>query len=105
MKEECNLSIKLINRHPLARNDDKNLKARAEWVEKLISNGVNYLDNCIFVDEFGFDINMRRSRGRSQRGMKTTTTTPPTKATSHTVLGAISANGCRQCEYARIWKC
>ncbi|KAI7898815.1 uncharacterized protein BX663DRAFT_555533 [Cokeromyces recurvatus] len=34
MKEECNLSIKLINRHPLARNEDKNLKACAEWSQR-----------------------------------------------------------------------
>ncbi|KAI8886883.1 hypothetical protein K501DRAFT_269461 [Backusella circina FSU 941] len=91
MKEECNLSIKVVDKHSLARNDDKTLDARVEWVKKWIDEGVEYLDNCVFVDESEFDINMRRSRGWSARGEKAVTTTPSTRATSHTVFGAISA--------------
>lgn len=63
MKEEYNLSIKVVDKHSLARNDDKTLDARVEWVKKWIDEGVEYLDNCVSVDESGFDINMRRSRG------------------------------------------
>jgi hypothetical protein len=58
-----------------------------------MNNGMNYLKNCIFVGESGFDINMRRSRGWSPWGSKTIIETPSTKATSHSVLGAISADG------------
>lgn len=93
MKEECNLSIKVVSRHPVARNKEENLQKRADWVEKWVQNGMDYLKNCIFVDESGFDINMRRSRGWSPRGSKSITETPSTKATSHSVLGAISAIG------------
>ncbi|KAG2226244.1 hypothetical protein INT45_005916 [Circinella minor] len=93
MKEECNLSIKVVSRHPVARDKEENLQKRADWVEKWVQNGMDYLKNCIFVDESGFDINMRRSRGWSPRGSKSITETPSTKATSHSVLGAISAIG------------
>ncbi|KAL0074858.1 hypothetical protein F4703DRAFT_1723095, partial [Phycomyces blakesleeanus] len=73
MKEECNLSIKVLSQHPVARNKEETLEKRANW--------------------FGFDINMRRSRGWSPHGSKSMTETSSTKATSHSVLGAISAIG------------
>lgn len=93
MKEECNLSIKVVGRHLVARNKEENLQKRADWVEKWVQNGMDYLKNCIFVDESGFGINMHRSRGWSPRGSKSITETPSTKATSHSVLGTISAIG------------
>ncbi|CEP18938.1 hypothetical protein [Parasitella parasitica] len=54
---------------------------------------MDYLNNCVFENKSGFDINMRRSRGWSPRGSQAITTTPSIKATSHSVLGAISAAG------------
>ncbi|KAG0786612.1 hypothetical protein G6F62_008901 [Rhizopus arrhizus] len=54
---------------------------------------MDYLNNCVFVNESGFDINMLRNQGWSPCGSQATTTTSSTKATSHSVLGAISAAG------------
>ncbi|KAG2191411.1 hypothetical protein INT47_012674 [Mucor saturninus] len=93
MREECNLSIKVVSRHPVGRNKEATLQARANWVDHWIGNGMDYLNNCIFVDESGFDINMRRSRGWSQRGTEAIITTPSARGVSHTVIGAISAIG------------
>ncbi|KAI8884563.1 hypothetical protein K501DRAFT_181997 [Backusella circina FSU 941] len=45
MKEECSLSIKVASRHPVARNKEKNLQKRANWVEKWVQNGMDYLKN------------------------------------------------------------
>ncbi|KAI8883914.1 hypothetical protein K501DRAFT_323245 [Backusella circina FSU 941] len=80
-------------RHPHAINKEENLQKRADWVEKWMENGMDYLKNYVFVDESGFDISIRRSRGWSPRGSKTITETPSTKATLHSVLGAISTVG------------
>ncbi|KAG2192802.1 hypothetical protein INT47_005349 [Mucor saturninus] len=93
MREECNLSIKVVSRHPVGRNKEATLQARANWVDHWIGNGMDYLNNCIFVDESGFDINMRRSRGWSQRGTEAIITAPSARGVSHTVIGAISAIG------------
>jgi transposase len=93
MKEECNLSIKTVSRHPVARNSEKTMQERAEWVQKWINDGMDYLKNCIFIDESGFDINMRRSRGWAARGSPAVITTPSARAVSHTIIGAISAFG------------
>ncbi|KAG2197596.1 hypothetical protein INT47_006659 [Mucor saturninus] len=94
MKEECNLSIKVVSRLPVTRRGKPSETSRL---------GMDYLKNCIFVGESEFDINMRRSRGWSPRGSKSITETPSTKATSHTVLGAISAIGVVNMKL-RVWK-
>ncbi|KAG1473861.1 hypothetical protein G6F56_000704 [Rhizopus delemar] len=52
-------------RHPAARNDEQRTQKRYEWVIKYDNSDMNYLQNCIFIDESGFDINMRPSYGRS----------------------------------------
>ena len=51
---------------------------------------MNYLENCVFVDESAFNINMRPPGGWSLKGTHAITTTLTTRVVSHTVLGAIS---------------
>ncbi|KAI7906752.1 uncharacterized protein BX663DRAFT_427413, partial [Cokeromyces recurvatus] len=67
---ECNLSIKKLVCHPAARN------ARYEWVLKWKVMDINYLQNCVFINESAFVINMRPSYGRSAHGIPAVTTTP-----------------------------
>ncbi|KAG1568890.1 hypothetical protein G6F50_006877 [Rhizopus delemar] len=63
MKEECNLILKVVTRRPKAINSQKNLEARANWViEWQKKKGLHFMNNCAFLDEAGFDVNMRRSR-------------------------------------------
>jgi hypothetical protein len=52
-----------------------------------------FLKNCVFIEEFSFNINMRPSNARSVRVTPVIVTTPPTKAVSHSLLVAISAFG------------
>lgn len=52
---------------------------------------MNYLENCVFVDESGFNINMRPPSGWSLKGKPAIAATPTGRAVSHTVLGAITA--------------
>jgi hypothetical protein len=68
MKNECNLSIKTISRHPTARNSPTVIEKRAVWVEEWLAKGMLYLQNCVFLDESGFDINMTHERAWSARG-------------------------------------
>ncbi|KAG2191303.1 hypothetical protein INT47_005744 [Mucor saturninus] len=82
-----------IKKNKIGRKKEAPLPARANWVDHWIGNGMDYLNNCIFVDESGFDINMRRSHGWSQRGTEAIITTPSARGVSHTVIGAISAIG------------
>ncbi|KAG2203596.1 hypothetical protein INT47_011690, partial [Mucor saturninus] len=68
LKDECNLSFKKLTRLPVARNNSDKIQTH----------------------ESAFDINMRPPSGWSVKGTPAITTTPTTKAVSHTVLGAIS---------------
>ncbi|KAI8641033.1 hypothetical protein BD408DRAFT_368861, partial [Parasitella parasitica] len=93
MKTECNLSFKRATLHSSERNFEDKLRQRLEWVERWTSTDMDYLSNCVFVDESGFDINMRPPSAWSTVGTPAIVETKSTKATSHTILGAISAMG------------
>lgn len=62
MKDECNLSIKVISRHPTARNSPVVIEKWAVWVKEWLEKGMIYLQSYVFLDESGFDINMTRER-------------------------------------------
>ena len=55
--------------------------------------GMLYMQNCVFLDESGFDINMRRSRVWSKRGTQVIIESSSVRAASHTIIGAVSAFG------------
>ena len=76
MKNECNLSIKTISRHLTARNSPTVIEKRAVWAEEWLAKGMIYLQNCVFLDESGFDINMTRERAWSARGELAIVETP-----------------------------
>lgn len=56
-----------------------------------MATDMDYIKNCVFIDESAFDINMRSSRGRSIRNTPAVVETPFTRVESHTILGAISS--------------
>ncbi|OBZ80426.1 hypothetical protein A0J61_11525, partial [Choanephora cucurbitarum] len=62
-----------------------------EWDE----TDMNFLTNCLFLDESPFHINMKRTRAWSTVGTPAIVTVPTTRAKKKTttVLGAISASG------------
>lgn len=51
---------------------------------------MNYLTNCVFVDEAGFNINMRSHNAHSVRGKTPEIVETPIM---HTILGATTAQG------------
>jgi transposase len=93
MKDECNLSIKVISRHPTKRNSPAIIEKRAVRLKEWLEKGMVYTHNCVFLDESGFDINMTRGRAWSAIGEPVIVETPSGRAVSHTVLGAISSAG------------
>ncbi|KAI8097902.1 uncharacterized protein B0P05DRAFT_447952, partial [Gilbertella persicaria] len=68
LKDECNLSFKKLTRLPVARNNSDKIQARKDWVIKWTATDMNYLENCVFVDESAFNINMRPPSGWSVKG-------------------------------------
>ncbi|KAG1142322.1 hypothetical protein G6F37_005958 [Rhizopus arrhizus] len=80
LKNECNLSFKRITRHPVARNNDLKLANRKAWAEEWSKTDMNFLENGVFLDESGFDINMRPPGGWSEKGTAAIVTTSSTRA-------------------------
>ncbi|KAG1167311.1 hypothetical protein G6F55_009242 [Rhizopus delemar] len=90
---ECNLTVQRATLQPLARNSPDDLEKRHSWIKKWVeTTDMNCLQNCVFVDEAGFNINMRSPCARSIRGTSATVETPTTRAITHTILVTITAN-------------
>jgi hypothetical protein len=51
---------------------------------------MDLLENCVFVDESSFNINMRPTGGWPLNGTPTIVETPSNRSVPHTILGAIS---------------
>lgn len=54
---------------------------------------MDFFKNCVFIDRVGFYINMKASRAWALRGQMTVAMIPTTKASIHTIIGAISSIG------------
>ncbi|KAG1447278.1 hypothetical protein G6F46_011017 [Rhizopus delemar] len=93
MRGECNLSLKKADFHSIERNSPAKIEERYNWVNKWENTDMNFLTNCVFLDESAFDINMKRSRAWSKQGTRAIVTRPNTRANTTTILGAISAAG------------
>ena len=53
------LSFKRATLHPEERNSDDKLQQRFEWINRWAATDIDYMSNCVFVDESSFNINMR----------------------------------------------
>lgn len=84
------MSSKKITRHPVASSQSVKIKERCEWEETWSNTAMDYIKNCIFIDESAFDIDMKPLTARSIRGTPAIFITPSAQAVSHTVLGTIS---------------
>jgi hypothetical protein len=91
-----NLSVKKAAFEPEARNSDDNLKTRYEWFMQWKDTNLDFVSNCVFIDEPGFYINMKRSWAWSRKGKKAIIKAPVTEAPSHTIIGSIYTLGVTQ---------
>lgn len=50
--QECNIKLKKANFYSVKRNN---------WVMELVGTDIDYLNNCVLIDELGFNINMKKA--------------------------------------------
>ena len=53
---------------PISRNCDETIALRKNWVEELQNNRPIDRRNIIYIDETGYNLHIRRRRGRAKRG-------------------------------------
>jgi hypothetical protein len=93
MIKVCSITFKKAHFHPLARNNEVTINKRHDWVIKWTNGDMDYLLNCVFIDEAGFHINLWCSMGWSEKGHAPIVQVATSRATSHTILCAICAAG------------
>lgn len=93
MKEECNLSFKKVHLQPLKRNSEDAIEKRYTWAMEMANTDMDFLKNCVFIDESAFSINLERTYGWARKGETPVATVPVTRAKTTTILGAISSYG------------
>ncbi|GAN06739.1 conserved hypothetical protein [Mucor ambiguus] len=91
--KNCNISLKRAHFHSVDRNSLRKIKERREWVEKWMDTNIDYMNNCVFIDEAAFYINMKRTFAWSKVGTKAVFKVPKTRAKTTAILGATSAQG------------
>ncbi|CEG81694.1 hypothetical protein RMATCC62417_15859 [Rhizopus microsporus] len=97
VKEHCNLSLKKARLQPIDRNSEEKIQERLDWVRKWEKTDMNFMRNCVFLDESAFHINLKRNMAWSKKGTLAVVTVPKTRATTTTILGAISTEGLIKC--------
>lgn len=68
LKDECAFSFKLARKESVDRNSEAKIEQRFQYVTQLMDSDVDYLSNCIFIDEAAFNNNMKRSGGWAPKG-------------------------------------
>ncbi|KAG1448982.1 hypothetical protein G6F55_010385 [Rhizopus delemar] len=97
VKQHCNLSLKKAQLQPIDRNSEEKIQERLDWVHKWEKTDMDFTRNCVFLDESTFHINLKRSMAWLKKGAPAVVTVPKTRATTTTILGAISAEGLIKC--------
>lgn len=92
-KTKCRISFKRAHFQPEERNSPEKIEQRCNWVKHWEDTDMDFESNCVFNDEAGFHINMKRSFAWSRAGTRAIVKTSKTKSKMTTILGAVSAIG------------
>jgi hypothetical protein len=88
-----NFTFKRAAFHAEKRNNEETLEARYQWATSIANSDVEFLRNCVFIDESGFHVNLKRTGAWGLKGKTPIVEVEKTKAVSHSILGAISVFG------------
>lgn len=93
VKNDCQISCKKARVDNFRRNLPETIEKRRNYVLDLQARGIDYLNECIFIDEAGFSPDMTRTRGWAPKGVTPVIKVPGAPAGSTTILGAICSSG------------
>lgn len=91
--DKCRISLKRAPFHPVHKNSPENIEARVQWASTWCETAMDYMTNCVFVNETTFQINMKRSFAWSKVGTCDVVKLSKTRTKARTVFGAISPHG------------
>ncbi|KAI7903865.1 uncharacterized protein BX663DRAFT_550937 [Cokeromyces recurvatus] len=68
IKIDMNFTFKKAASHTHKRNNEENMEERYQWATGIANSNVNFLKNCVFIDESGFHINLKRTGAWGPKG-------------------------------------
>jgi transposase len=92
-RKKCRISCKRAHFQPVERGTPEKIEQRYNWAKNLEDTDIDFESNCVFIDEAGFHINMKRTFAWGRVGKRAIVKTPKTKSKTTTILGAVSALG------------
>lgn len=93
MKTHCSLSLKRVHPQVQARNAERTIFMRQDAVQLWIKNGVDFMTNCVFIDEAGFNLHLVRLYAWSKKGKPAKVEVPNNAGINLSILRCISAEG------------
>ena len=92
--ENFSYSLKRVNLIPVRRNDEISVIDRKVYALKFIDMTSELEDyEFVFIDEVGFNVSMRSSRGRAPIGTPATLTVPSIRSRNISICCAMNKNG------------
>jgi transposase len=92
--KHCRLTLKKLEKLPARRVSDDILDLRRKMVlEWKTDENLDYMSTCVFLDEAGFNMHLRRGFGWSKKGTPAKTVIPTQKGVNITIMGAICELG------------
>lgn len=91
--KKCQFTLTRAHFHSVERNSPEKIEERYTWVTRWQKTDMDFLSNCVFIDEAAFHINIKRNYAWSQKGTRAVVIVPKTRARTITILGAISSFG------------
>jgi transposase len=88
-----NYTLKRLSPVPEKRNDQDNIESRFIYASFFLSLSEQYSDKIFFLDEVGFNISMRRRRGRSLSGEGAVMIVPTIRSRNISVCCVMSKRG------------
>ncbi|CEJ00962.1 hypothetical protein RMCBS344292_18454 [Rhizopus microsporus] len=90
----ASLTLKKLEPIVSSRTALSNLKLRRDKVlEWKNDENMNWHENCVFIDEAGFNMHIRRNFGRSKRGVPAKAVIPANRGITVSIIGAICEKG------------
>ncbi|KAG2208189.1 hypothetical protein INT45_001260, partial [Circinella minor] len=92
--QHASLTLKKLDPIVAPRTSESTLNQRREKIlQWLDDKEMDWFNNCVFIDEAGFNMHIRRNFGRSKRGLPAKVVLPANKDISISILGAICEKG------------
>lgn len=84
------ITLKTIHRQVDKINDSETLRKRKEYAIDFLKNAPKTKKKIIFFDESGFNLHLRRSRGRAKKGKIAKATVPTSQGRNVTLIVAMN---------------